>query len=209
MRILERYHAGIFELPSELNIEQQYQVQTQPATKAYETVLDHAGCSLKRDTVDIRHINNIRNGTGERIDSQNEVGGWPELAPGTPPIDSDRDGMPDSWEEAKGLDKHQQDNNSTLLSSEGYTNLEVYLNELGAAGYPDNHTTTISTTMKPVSLESYNGLPSKSSIVVYDLRGRIVKQLKGYKSLTQGIAQGKHPSRNIYATTDGVKFLFR
>lgn len=31
------------------------------------------------------------------ITRPDEVGGWPELAEGTLPVDSDRDGMPDEW----------------------------------------------------------------------------------------------------------------
>ncbi|MEW6367719.1 MAG: IPT/TIG domain-containing protein [Acidobacteriota bacterium] len=50
------------------------------------------------------------------------------------PQDSDSDGMPDSWETAHGLDPTRQDHNGTVLSPLGYTNLEVYLNEL--AGTP-------------------------------------------------------------------------
>ncbi len=51
-------------------------------------------------------------------------------APPTPPQDSDDDGMPDAWESAHGLNPNTQDHNGTNLSGAGYTNLEVYLNEL-------------------------------------------------------------------------------
>lgn len=50
--------------------------------------------------------------------------------PPTPPLDSDGDGMPDEWESQHGLDPLVQDHNGNELSSVGYTNLEVYLNEL-------------------------------------------------------------------------------
>ncbi|MBF0493484.1 MAG: hypothetical protein HQM15_11995 [Deltaproteobacteria bacterium] len=45
------------------------------------------------------------------------------------PVDTDGDGMPDAWEIAHGLNPNLADNNGTNLSTEGYTNLEVYLNE--------------------------------------------------------------------------------
>lgn len=49
---------------------------------------------------------------------------------GSAPTDSDQDGMPDSWETSHGLNPSVQDHNGTDLSTEGYSNLEVYLNEL-------------------------------------------------------------------------------
>ncbi len=54
---------------------------------------------------------------------------YPSLS-GTTLTDTDQDGMPDDWEVAHGLNPHVQDHNETSLSSEGYSNLEVYLNEL-------------------------------------------------------------------------------
>ncbi len=52
-----------------------------------------------------------------------------------PPADTDRDGMPDAWESAHGLDAATDDSAGLQLSMgasgvEGYTNVEVYLNEL-------------------------------------------------------------------------------
>jgi len=54
---------------------------------------------------------------------------YPSLS-GSAPLDSDADGMPDSWETAHGLNPNVQDHNGTNLSASGYSNLEVYLNEL-------------------------------------------------------------------------------
>ena len=49
------------------------------------------------------------------------------------PVDTDRDGIPDAYELAHGLDPAVASNNGTELSADGYTNLEVYLNELSEA----------------------------------------------------------------------------
>ena len=46
----------------------------------------------------------VRSGGGRIIDSQKEVGGWPELRSTAAPADSDNDGMPDDWETRFGLD---------------------------------------------------------------------------------------------------------
>ena len=53
----------------------------------------------------------------------------------TAPTDTDLDGMPDSWETARGLNPNVQDHNGTQLSVSitgvaGYTNLECYLHLL-------------------------------------------------------------------------------
>lgn len=115
---------------------------TQSAQEAYELVLSRAGCSLKRDAVDVRVIDDIRNRTGKLIDSQDEVGGWPELKSKPAPVDTDEDGMPDAWEKAHGLNPKDASDGPKDRDGDGYTNLEEYLNSLvppmapasGAAG---------------------------------------------------------------------------
>jgi hypothetical protein len=95
-------------------------VTTHTALKAYEKVLEYAGASLKRDTVDKRIIHEVSTGTATFmtggngsvngiIDTQSTVGGWPVLNSTEAPADTDNDGMPDSWEIA---------------------NIEVYINSL-------------------------------------------------------------------------------
>ncbi|MGI0107523.1 pectinesterase family protein [Salinimicrobium sp. WS361] len=108
-------------------------VDTQNARTAFDLVMKKAGASLKRDAVDIRIINETRSGKATYgngiIDSQEQVGGWPKLRSGTAPKDSDEDGMPDAWEKAKGIDATKENANGHDLDN-GYTNLEIYLNEL-------------------------------------------------------------------------------
>lgn len=45
--------------------------------------------------------------------------------------DTDDDGMPDSWERSHGLNVGVDDHNGTDLSSDNYTNIEMFLNEVG------------------------------------------------------------------------------
>jgi pectate lyase len=107
-------------------------VKTDTAEVAYERALAGAGATKpRRDEVDRRIVEQIRNGTGGIIDSQNEVGGWPVLAPGKPPPDRDRDGMPDAWENAHGLDANDPTDGPKPADGSGYTNLELYLHSLG------------------------------------------------------------------------------
>lgn len=103
------------------------------AQEAYHAVLQEAGASRVRDAIDRRITAEVRNGTftcGDRglIDSQSQAGGWPELISLPPPLDSDNDGLPDEWEDAHGLDKHNAADQSHYRSA--YTHLEIYLNSL-------------------------------------------------------------------------------
>ncbi len=111
------------------------------AEEAYESVLAEAGASYpRRDPVDRRIIQETATGTAtyggaygaERgiIDTQETVGGWPELQSAPAPVDSDNDGMPDAWEEANGLDPNNTADRNMDINGDGYTNLENYLNEL-------------------------------------------------------------------------------
>lgn len=102
----------------------------QTAEQAFETVLAKAGCSLHRDALDTRIANEVRNGGGKLINSPEEAGGYPVLDAGTPLTDTDRDGMPDEWEEANGLDKNASSDGRLYTLDKNYTNLEIYLNSL-------------------------------------------------------------------------------
>lgn len=117
-------------------------VTTQSADDAYTTVLNDVGATKpKRDYLDTRYIKEVKNGTYTYtgsvdklkgiIDSQDDVGGYPNIKGGTAPTDSDHDGMPDDWENKHGLNpKNAEDRNDLTLSADGYTNLEMYLDEL-------------------------------------------------------------------------------
>ncbi|RXK53628.1 polysaccharide lyase [Oleiharenicola lentus] len=59
----------------------------------------------------------------------NEVGGWPDYQ-GTPYVDSDGDGLPDTWESAHGLNPQDPADASADLNGDGYTNIEDFLNGL-------------------------------------------------------------------------------
>jgi pectate lyase len=100
------------------------------APRAYEKVLAGAGASLVWDSVDVRVVGSVRAGTGNLIDSQSQVGGWPELAPGSPWRDGDGDGMPDDWEASRGLDPADAADGNADRDHDGYTELEEWLDSL-------------------------------------------------------------------------------
>jgi pectate lyase len=109
--------------------------RTQAAREAYELVLAHAGASVKRDAVDQRLIRGVKGHSGKLINTQDEVGGWPELKSRPAPKDTDRDGIPDKWERKHGLDPRNPEDRNGDLDGDGYTNLEEYLNGLCPAAY--------------------------------------------------------------------------
>ena len=124
-------------------------INEQTPEEAFYAVVEDAGASRPyRDDVDFRIADEVLNGYATYegvtykenkkvpdatqicgiIDSQEDVGGWPELKSEPAPIDSDDDGMPDEWELKHGLDPQTPDNNR--LNADGYTALEVYINSL-------------------------------------------------------------------------------
>ena len=125
-------------------------INEQTPAEAYEAVLAGAGCCKpKRDAVDSRIIEEVRSGKATFegasfkkrgrmvnpslksgiIESPDDVGGWPVLKTAPAPADSDHDGMPDTWELNNGLNPNDPADGSKI-SSNGYTNLENYLNSL-------------------------------------------------------------------------------
>lgn len=122
---------------------------THTAQKAYEQVLAYAGASLHRDSHDELMISDTRNGratyTGKgnapgHINSQddNKPSGansdwsaWPTLNSTEAPVDTDKDGIPDEWENQHGLNSNNIDDGKQIGEG-GYTNLEIYLNSLVA-----------------------------------------------------------------------------
>jgi hypothetical protein len=116
-------------------------INMQSAKDAYESVLKGAGAILpKRDTLDERIVNDVRNRTGKFIDVQGgyphgtafeqTVNAWPTLNSLPAPKDSDKDGIPDDWETKNGFNPADASDASTLKLHKFYTSIEVYINSL-------------------------------------------------------------------------------
>jgi pectate lyase len=126
-------------------------VATGSARDAYKMVLAAVGaCNPVRDSVDARIINDVMERKGKIINSQKDVGGWPDLKSAPAPADSDHDGMPDSWEIAHGFNPKDASDAQADPDKDGYTNLEEYLNGTNPNQYvdyrnPKNNTDTWTT----------------------------------------------------------------
>lgn len=101
-----------------------------PADQVPAKVLAEVGAiTPERDSIDQRILNTLASDTGAFLLSQDDVGGYPPIVSLPVPVDSDLDGMPDSWEDTYGLDRDNPNDRNGLLPS-GYTNLEGYINSL-------------------------------------------------------------------------------
>ena len=138
-------------------------VTTHTAEEAYQKVLQFVGASLKRDPVDRRIIHDVTTGaatymdggngsTSGFIDTQDAVGGWPELKSLPAPVDIDDDGMPDEWETTNGLDPNDPSDGNKDFNNDGYTNIEDYLNSLALQYYD---TKPLVNTIKPKNNELF------------------------------------------------------
>ncbi|MHC4227596.1 MAG: pectate lyase family protein, partial [Planctomycetota bacterium] len=110
-------------------------ISSQSAAEAMEIVPARAGATApQRDAVDRRVVADVKNGTGSIIDSPDEVGGYAKLAGGTPPADSDHDGMSDQWEQQMGLNPQNPSDGNGDLDADGYTNIEEFLHFMSSQG---------------------------------------------------------------------------
>ena len=122
------------------------EVTTHSAAESFSKVLAYSGASLYRDEIDARYMEEAKTGTAKYkgsitqspgiIDKVADVNGYTEANFGTATrpadFDTDKDGIPDAWEIANGLDPNDATDALTYsLDSKGYyTNLEVYANSL-------------------------------------------------------------------------------
>ena len=129
-------------------------LKPQTAQQAYEDVLADVGANKPvSDVIDRRIIGEVRSGkttylgskgatydppgknTPGIIDTPSDVkdaadspnAPWPAYKNAEPPADTDKDGMPDTWEQKAGLDARNAKDGNDDRDGDGYTNLEEYL----------------------------------------------------------------------------------
>ncbi|WP_370520909.1 pectate lyase [Bacteroides sp. 214] len=186
------------------------EITTHSADKAYEQVLAYAGCSLSRDDADSRIVEDIRERKASFTSSGNKPGfintpydtkpanasddwtPWLPSSTATAPIDTDKDGMPDDWEDANGLDKNNPADGN-LTNSEGYTNLEIYLNSLVSNITENQNKNAITSVAKEITADELkttayfdrqsntikvNSNALINSISVYNLQGVCINTLQ-------------------------------
>ena len=122
------------------------EITTHSAAEAFSKVVAYGGASLYRDDIDARYMEEAKTGTAKYegsitkspgiIDKVSDVKGYTEANFGTASrpadFDTDKDGIPDAWELANGLNPNDGSDALTYsLDGKGYyTNVEVYANSL-------------------------------------------------------------------------------
>jgi len=112
-------------------------LRRESARDAYASVLADAGATLPaRDSVDLRIVNDVRNGTGHVINKETDLppeNRWPTYHTLPAPADTDGDGIPDCWEDQFGLNKADP-SDAMKIAAGGYANIEHYLNNTDPTG---------------------------------------------------------------------------
>lgn len=107
-----------------------FELDKESAESAYENVLAKAGASLSRDAADERVISQVINNIGTTVSGNSDIV-FPAYT-GTAKTDTDKDGIPDYWEDAHGLDKNSDSDwhEKTIDEAGVRTNLEMYLYDI-------------------------------------------------------------------------------
>lgn len=131
------------------------------AQDSYDFVLNNVGATFPiRDKVDARIVRTVKTGVPEYaeglegktyyqfehrrlpadsykqgiITDISQVGGYPEYK-GTPYVDTDKDGLPDTWEKTYGLNPNDSSDAKGDLNKDGYSNIEEYINGVNPKKY--------------------------------------------------------------------------
>lgn len=135
------------------------------ADEAYKKVMDNVGASYARDAQDARLVNEVKTGTGRYINDQFEAGGIGTFESVAALTDTDNDGIPDEWETSHGLNPNDKSDAVAIVTDEtksycGYTNVEVYANDL--LGEWEESTVTLTAPENPVV--KLNGLSGDNAV---------------------------------------------
>ena len=174
------------------------EVTTHSAAEAFSKVLAYGGASLYRDEIDARYMEEAKTGTATYkgsitnspgiIDKVSDVKGYTEenFGTGSRPadFDTDKDGIPDEWEKANGLNPNDASDALTYsLDKKGYyTNIEVYANSLvenimkaenqdALSVVDEYYPTTISTGISQIENDQEVGNNAIKSITYYTQNG--------------------------------------
>ncbi len=128
----------------------QTRINVRLPSEVWDTLLDKAGARVPLlDEADALLISQIRNGSGTIVDCvdkeeqsnslliedcevESALGRYPvyQTVSRSIDFDTDRDGMSDEWEIARGLNPCDPEDRNSDMVGDGWTNLEYYMNQL-------------------------------------------------------------------------------
>ena len=160
---------GSFDTQSDTKFKTKNEYTAETAAEAFDKVIAGSGASLWRDALDNRLMQQIKDGTGSFVNDETESGGFEtrtfttnENQENVYNADTDKDGLPDVWEDAHSLDKNDPSDSTKIIKDEtspcnGYTNLEVYLNDLVGEWDGTNKNTVADSALKITKLTDSQG----------------------------------------------------
>ncbi|KDN56509.1 pectate lyase family protein [Flavobacterium seoulense] len=178
-------------------------VNTQSATAAYKDVLSDVGATLPVfDTHDQRIIKETLKGTytykgsksgiGGMIDNEEDAGGWENYPNETRDAnwDTDQDGLPNWWEEAKGFNINSAKgdfSDANAASGNGFTQLEDYLNWMATPHYFVETSKTLKVNVEDL-FKGFTNKPKYTVNQVVNGSASIIKNEIQFTSKVKGFA---------------------
>jgi hypothetical protein len=102
------------------------------------------------------------------------------------PVDTDKDGIPDDWEDANDLDKNNEEDGK-IITADGYSNLEHYLNS--DIPYIQSLPDSSSSKLNELQASSFNLYPipvidilnfdintNINFVEIFSIEGKLIKQ---------------------------------
>lgn len=190
-----------------------YEIPQQSAEDAYIEVLESAGASLpKRDSIDARIINDVRNGTGRIINQEEEQGGFTGITSETRVFE-----IPSEWKAANGMGDSKETDIVPSGEYMGYTWIEAYVNDWTAKqekpSNPEIKVEAPATASYDTAIDKTNGkgswLVTKSKEVSYKAQASAdVEKMELYDGENQlKVYEGNKIDDNV-TLEEGTHYLF-
>ncbi len=153
--------------------------------EAYNLVITGAGASQPaRDEVDQRLLEELTSlGTmGQLISNETAepMNGTGMVKGGKAPVDSDRDGMPDTWEYYYGFNPYSGSDQNEDNDSDGYTNVEEYLNQTepgNGSGILSNRTYFIVARHSEKALDIKDKSTEEGALIIQNTLQKVSRQI--------------------------------
>ncbi len=112
----------------------QVPITTHASAQIEDLIIEQVG-AFPRDIISRTSFTDLQTRTGQ-WDNYRPANLMDGLTATTPPLDTDNDGMPDSWEQVNGLNPNNGSDHTTIMPS-GYTAIEDYINGLATQMFND------------------------------------------------------------------------